>query len=135
MTHKRMPPDHFFLTKPGVPGDFPSRLDDFKRASGLTWEGVADCIGVDLRQLHRWRLGTSPSGPALYALFQLAVKVPDGLSILLAKRSRQKHAGTGDRRLSGDQGRNSDTPNSALAPPGRQLQLEVPPPGEARQSR
>ena len=68
MTHKRMPPDHFLLTKPGVPGDFPIRLDDFKRASGLTWEGVADCIGVDLRQLqlslqseiHRYWLSTSP---------------------------------------------------------------------------
>ena len=48
------------------------RLNRFKEATGLSWEGMAMCMGVDPRQLQRWRQGTKPCGDALFALFLLA---------------------------------------------------------------
>ncbi len=72
---------------PGVallPEDFGQRLARLKEALGLTWEGFASMIGVDYRQMLRWRkTGAEPSGGAMLALVDLAVQVPGGLGILL----------------------------------------------------
>ncbi len=62
-----------------LPEDFPARLDRFKEASGLTWDGLAGCLGVDPRQLQRWRAGTKPSGDGLFALLLLAARIPGGV--------------------------------------------------------
>ena len=74
---------------PGVallPEDFGARLTRLKVASGLTWEGFASIIGVDYRQMLRWRkTGAARSGGAMLALVELAVKVPGGLGILLGR--------------------------------------------------
>lgn len=90
MTRKNTPPVHLVLPDPRVPDDFGNRLDALKAESGLTWEGMSDCIGVDLRQLHRWRLGTAPSGHALFSLFLFASRVQGGLRILLAKPAPER---------------------------------------------
>ena len=66
-----------------LPEDFPQRLERFKEASGLTWDGLAACLGIDPRQLQRWRKGTKPSGDGLFALITLAARVPGGVYILL----------------------------------------------------
>ena len=66
-----------------LPDDFSRRLEWFKEASGLTWDGLAGCLGVDPRQLQRWRDGTKPSGDGLCALIKLASRIPGGLYILL----------------------------------------------------
>ena len=55
------PPDVIFGVS-FLPGDFSERLEHFKGASGLTWDAMAACMGVDPRQLRRWRYGTRPSG-------------------------------------------------------------------------
>ena len=67
-----------------LPEDFGQRLKRLKELLGLTWEGLATCIGVDYRQLVRWRKkGSVPTGGAMLALAVLAAQVPEGLSILL----------------------------------------------------
>lgn len=71
---------------PGVallPEDFPARLAALKQLSGLSWEGMATAMGVDSRQLHRWRQGTAPNGEAMLALVRLATQVTGGLETLL----------------------------------------------------
>ncbi|MYD64810.1 MAG: hypothetical protein F4X26_02240 [Chloroflexi bacterium] len=71
---------------PGValmPEDFAERLVALKERSGLPWERMAVCMGVDPRQLWRWRHGASPGGGAMLSLVRFATRVPDGLSCLL----------------------------------------------------
>ena len=72
--------------RPGVcflPDDFPERLESLKELTGLSWERMAAAMGVDSRQLHRWRNGTAPSGEAMLSLVRLATCVPNGLPELL----------------------------------------------------
>lgn len=72
--------------RPGVallPEDFPARLAALKELTGLSWEGMANAMGVDSRQLHRWRKGTAPNGEAMLALVRLATQVSGGLDTLL----------------------------------------------------
>ena len=85
MSRERTNPSPLF--PPGVsllPDDFrgpacpPSR-----RSTGLTWEGMAVCLGVDIRQLQHWRNGGTPNGGAMLSLVELATRVPDGLGTLL----------------------------------------------------
>ena len=71
---------------PGIallPDDFPERLTALKELLGLTWEGMACCLGVDPRQLQQWRNGGWPNGGAMLALVDLATRVPGGLGVLL----------------------------------------------------
>ena len=65
-----------------MPEDFPRRLTRFKEASGLTWQGLARCLGVDGRQVLRWRQGAEPCGGAMLALVRLALKVPGAVNAL-----------------------------------------------------
>ena len=72
---------------PGVallPEDFREKLKIIKGLTGLSWEGMASALGVDSRQLWRWRKrGGEPNGGAVLALVRLAVRVPGGLALLL----------------------------------------------------
>ena len=71
---------------PGValmPEDFRDKLEAIKELTGLSWEGMAVAMGVDSRQLWRWRRhGVQPSGGAMLALVHLALWVPGGLAVL-----------------------------------------------------
>ncbi len=78
-----VPPTRLMFAVTFLPEDFPARLDGFKEAIGLTWDGLAGCLGVDPRQLQRWRDGTKPSGDGLFALLLLAARVPGGVHMLL----------------------------------------------------
>ena len=71
--------------EPLLPADFGERLNALKERSGLTWEAMAEALGVDGRQLTRWRSGVSPSGGAMLSLARLAIRVPGGLSLLLGE--------------------------------------------------
>ena len=43
--------------------DFKDRLESLKEASGLTWSAFSQTIGVDRKQVRRWRRkGVEPSG-------------------------------------------------------------------------
>ena len=68
-----------------LPPDFPQRLERIKEASGLTWSGLAGAIGVDYKQMYRWRKGVEPSGGALHALYMFAARIPGGLEILMGE--------------------------------------------------
>lgn len=72
---------------PGValmPEDFARKLAALKEMTGLTWEGMADALGVDPRQLFRWRKEDGePNAGAMLSLARLAVRVPGGLALLL----------------------------------------------------
>ncbi len=84
MAHRR--PKALF--QPGyalLPADFPARLALLKEATGLSWEGLAVCLGVDSRQVLRWRQGTEPGGGAMLALVRRVRRVPGGLELLLAE--------------------------------------------------
>ena len=71
---------------PGValmPEDFREKLEAIKGLTGLSWEGMATAMGVDSRQLWRWRRhGVQPNGGAMLALVRLALWVPGGLALL-----------------------------------------------------
>lgn len=77
-----VPPPHLLFGITFLPEDFAARLQRFKEASGLTWDGMASCLGVDPRQLQRWRKGTRPSGDGLFALVLLAARIPGGFHTL-----------------------------------------------------
>ena len=67
-----------------LPDDFLDRLHRLKEASGLTWSGFADAIGVDRKQVRRWRRkGVEPSGGPILALLRFASRMPGGLDILM----------------------------------------------------
>ena len=72
------------LYRSGVlPEDFPNRLIALKEASGLSWNGLAEAIGVDVKQLRRWRKGAEPCGGAMLSLVDLALTIPGGIQALL----------------------------------------------------
>ena len=78
-----LPPPGLLFGVTFLPEDFAQRLKHFKAASGLTWDAMAACMGVDPRQLRRWRRGTRPSGDGLFALLTLAARFPGGVHMLL----------------------------------------------------
>ena len=87
MGNGRRPSPTTLFIPPGValmPDDFTDRLAALKEMTGLTWEGMAVGMGVDPRQLLRWREhGGAPNGGAMLALVRLAIRVPEGLGELL----------------------------------------------------
>ena len=73
-------------TESGVlPDDFPEQLERLKEVSGLTWSGLAQALGVDQKQLLRWRKGTEPCGGAMHSIFRFASRMPGGLDILIGE--------------------------------------------------
>ena len=71
-----------------LPADFVRRLTELKEASGLTWNGFAEALGVDRKQVLRWRNGTEPCGGAMLSLLRLASRIPGGLEILMRESSQ-----------------------------------------------
>ena len=75
------------LVPPGValmPDDFPERLEAVRNLFDLNCEEMAVALGVDPRQLMRWRIkGGGPNGGAMLALVRLAIRSPEGLAKLL----------------------------------------------------
>lgn len=68
-----------------LPEDFIERLHRLKEASSLTWNGFAEALGVDPKQVLRWRHGTEPCGGAMQSLIGLAARVPGGLDIIMGR--------------------------------------------------
>ena len=66
-----------------LPRDFAERLTAVKERSGLSWESLAAVVGVDSRQMLRWRRGSAPSGGAMLSLVRWAARQPGGLALLL----------------------------------------------------
>ena len=68
-----------------LPKDFPKRLNRLRKASGLSWNAFADALGVDKKQVHRWRNGVEPCGGAFRSLMKLAALIPGGVDILMGE--------------------------------------------------
>lgn len=68
-----------------LPEDFAERLERLKQASGLSWDAFAEAVGVERKQVLRWRRGTEPSGSAYHGLVELARWIPGGIEILLGE--------------------------------------------------
>ena len=68
-----------------LPEDFGQRLERLKEASGLSWRGIAKALGVDPKQLLRWRKGVEPCGGAMHSIFRFATRLPGGLEILFGE--------------------------------------------------
>ena len=72
---------------PGValmPDDFPARLTAVRDLLDLNWEEMSVAMGVDPRQLLRWRQERgAPNGGAMLSLVRLAIRSPQGLGELL----------------------------------------------------
>jgi len=66
-----------------MPPDFPARLRALKELTGLSWYEFAEKVGVDPRQIVRWRKGVKPSGASMMALFRVASAIPGGIPLLL----------------------------------------------------
>ena len=78
--HGRMLPYQSGVLSP----DFKDRLESLKEASGLTWSVFSQTIGVDRKQVRRWRRkGVEPSGGAMESLYRFAGRFPGGLDILM----------------------------------------------------
>ena len=78
--HGRMLPYQSGVLSP----DFKDRLESLKEASGLTWSAFSQTIGVDRKQVRRWRRkGVEPSGGAMESLYRFAGRFPGGLDILM----------------------------------------------------
>ena len=58
-------------------GDFARALEDFQKASGLTWAEIARRLGTSIVNLWRWRQGVLPNTHHLLALQELA----DGMGL------------------------------------------------------
>ena len=71
-----------------LPEDFARRLTRLKEASGLTWNGFAEALGVDLKQVLRWPHGTEPCGGAMHSLVRLAARIPGGIELLMGEGFR-----------------------------------------------
>ena len=66
-----------------LPRDFAQRLERLKEASGLSWRGLARALGVDPKQLARWRKGVEPCGGAMHSIHRFAHRIPGGTEILI----------------------------------------------------
>ncbi|MDE2744992.1 MAG: helix-turn-helix transcriptional regulator [Chloroflexota bacterium] len=56
------------------PDDFPQRLERLRAASGLTWRRLARELGVGVRSLYRWRVGTRPDAAHMLAIVEFATE-------------------------------------------------------------
>ena len=69
-----------------LPDDFNKRVHRLKEASGLTWNAFSQAIGVDRKQIRRWRKeGVEPSGGAYDSLVRFAAGIPGGMDILMGE--------------------------------------------------
>ena len=64
-------------------GEFAKALEDFQKASGLTWAEIARRLGTSVVNLWRWRQGVQPNMHHLLALQDLADSM--GLGHLLPR--------------------------------------------------
>ena len=64
-------------------GDFANALEQFKKASGLTWAEIARRLGTSVVNLWRWRKGVQPNMHHLLAFQELADSM--GLGHLLPR--------------------------------------------------
>ena len=68
-----------------LPEDFVLRLHLLRNATGLSWNRFAEALGVDPKQVLRWKRGTEPCGGAMLSIVGLAAQVPGGIDLIMGK--------------------------------------------------
>ena len=63
--------------------DFPQRLARLIELTGLSWQELAERLGVTERSEMKWRRGGMPSRPKFWAIMELACDVPGGFQLKL----------------------------------------------------
>lgn len=104
MSRDTFPPRHLCVDWSLVLPNLPAWLEWVKEVTGYSDHTLAICLGVDARQVERWRNdGVVPSGGAMAAIVLLAERIPGAYDRLLYPRGRPRAAagrevvaGTGD---------------------------------------
>lgn len=103
MSRDTFPPRHHRVNATLVIANLPAWLQWIKRVTGYSDNTLAICLGVDSRQVERWRNDcVVPSGGAMAAIVLLAERIPGAYDRLLYPRGRPQAAirevvaGTGD---------------------------------------
>ena len=78
------------------PRDFPRRLDRFRQAAGLTWQGLARRLRVNARTVRRWKAGAKPGSSHLLRLLELAAGLGLLHHLLPGVGQPEVSAGSGD---------------------------------------
>ena len=93
MSSDSFPPKHLHVNGTLVIATLPAWLEWPKAVTGYSDNTVAICLGVDARQVERWRTkGVVPSGDAMAALVLLAECIPGAHDRLLYPRGRPRAA-------------------------------------------
>ncbi len=73
-----------------LPADFPRRLHILRERSGFNWNGFAEAVGADPKQVLRWRHGAEPCGGALHSLLRFARHIPGGVELIMGEDFEMK---------------------------------------------
>lgn len=93
MSSDTFPPRHLRVNGSPVVAKLPEWLEWVKAVTGYSDSTVAICLGVDSRQVERWRLRRAvPSGHAMSAIVLLAERIPGAHDRLLYPRGRPRAA-------------------------------------------
>ena len=68
-----------------LPDDFVRRLQLLKLATGFSWNAFAEALGVDPKQVLRWKCGTEPCGGAMLSIVGLSGQVPGGIDLIMGE--------------------------------------------------
>ena len=69
-----------------LPADFVRRLTQLKEASGLTWNGFSEAVGMESKNICTGGArGQSPAAARCILYYCLASRIPGGLDILIGR--------------------------------------------------
>ncbi len=107
MSRRSFPPSHLRVDWTPVIANLPPWLEWVKEVTSYSDNTLATCLGVDARQVERWRTKeVVPSGSAMAAIVLLAERIPGADNRLLYPRERAQAAAVRD-----------SVPDSGNAPP------------------
>ena len=71
------------------PEDFPQRLERLSQLVGLSWEELAERLGIEDDRVTEWRTGTIPTGGEVWHIMRLALSVPGGFKVMVPEAADQ----------------------------------------------
>lgn len=93
MSNHPFPPSHLRVDWTAVIANLPAWLEWVKQVTGYSDNTLATCLGVDVRQVERWRTKeVVPSGGAMAAIVLLSERIPGACDRLLYPRGRPPEA-------------------------------------------
>lgn len=68
---------------PFWPEDFGERLEHLLKLGDLSWQELAELLGVTERTVMKWSRGRKPSSSNFWAIMELSQDVPTGFKLML----------------------------------------------------